>query len=432
MSDAIPAGKTVHWIGTGLSSGSGLRVLTDRTPRVLVWGRTEVKAEQCLARLGLTDRAGARTYDPARLAEELHTGDIVVSMLPATEHVALLRLCVERNAHFACSSYVSEAILAEVPAATEAGLAVLTEAGLDPGIDHLFADLLVARGREVVGDGPATVEFTSYCGGVPAVPNEFRYRFSWAPRGVLGALLAPARYIDEGARRTVALPWTATRPHVLNGETFEVYPNRDSVPYLAQYALPAAWQARVFVRGTLRLDGWLRAWQDVFGTLRTGDGARIAALADELAARHPTTDADRDRVILAVALDVEGANGRSWRGEYVLDATGEPAESAMARCVSLPLAYGVSEILDGRAPAGLRRAAEGADEARRWLAFLSANGVGYRFAETTRSAPTQGRATHTEATRDEPTHAGGTRAGATQQHTATHIDQVPTQEDSQA
>ncbi|MET7301477.1 saccharopine dehydrogenase family protein [Embleya sp. NPDC005575] len=442
MSDAIPAGKTVHWIGTGLSSGSGLRVLAERAPRVLVWGRTEAKAEQCLARLGLCDRAGARTYDRARLAEELHTGDIVVSMLPATEHVALLRLCIERNAHFACSSYVSEAILAEVPAAAAAGLVVLTEAGLDPGIDHLFADLLVARGREVVGDGPAMVEFTSYCGGVPAVPNEFRYRFSWAPRGVLGALLAPARYIDEGAERTVALPWTATRPHVLNGETFEVYPNRDSVPYLTQYALPDAWQARVFVRGTLRLDGWLRAWEDVFGTLRTGDGAHITALADELAARHPTTDADRDRVILAVALDVRGANGRSWRGEYVLDAIGEATESAMARCVSLPLAYGVSEILDGRAPAGLRQAAEDAEDARRWLAFLSANGVDYRFAETTRSAPnrdqaTQDRATPAEATRDEPTHAeptdaGASRAGTTRKHTATHPDQVPTQEDTQA
>ncbi|OPC79279.1 saccharopine dehydrogenase [Embleya scabrispora] len=385
MSEATPAGGTVHWIGTGLSTGSGLRVVADRAERLLVWGRTDAKAERCLARLGLTGRAAAHTYDLDRLAGELRPGDIVVSMLPASEHPALLRLCIERSAHFACSSYVSDEIVSEAAAATKAGLVVLTEAGLDPGIDHLFADLLVARGREVVGDGPATVEFTSYCGGVPAESNEFRYRFSWAPRGVLNALRAPARYLDGGAEQVVDLPWTATRPLVLDGETFEAYPNRDSLPYLTQYAFPADWRARVFVRGTLRLDGWLRAWEDVFATVRTGDGDRIAALADELAARYPTTDADRDRVVLAVALDIEGTNGAGWHGEYVLDTVGDAEESAMARCVSLPLAYGITEILAGRVPAGLRQAAQGAEDARRWLEFLRANGVDWRFAERHRT-----------------------------------------------
>ncbi|TPQ20901.1 saccharopine dehydrogenase C-terminal domain-containing protein [Streptomyces sporangiiformans] len=386
------AGGTVHWVGTGLSTGSGLRVLADTAHTVVVWGRTQERAQSCLSRLGMTGRAAVRGYDPARLAGELRAGDVVVSMLPATEHPVLLRLCIERNAHFACSSYASEALLAEAPAAEKAGLAVLAEAGLDPGIDHLFADLLVARGREVVGDGPATAEFTSYCGGIPAVPNEFRYRFSWAPRGVLGALRAPARYIEDGTEKTVDLPWTVTRPHVLDGEGFEVYPNRDSLPYLSQYAFPAAWRPRTFVRGTLRLAGWLDAWADVFATVRTGDGDRIAALADDLAVRHPTTDADRDRVVLAVSLDLRGADGTEWRGAYLLDAVGDADESAMARCVSLPLAHGVARILDGDAPAGLRLAAQGGQDARRWLDFLGTHGIRWRYDESpaTAQAPNRG------------------------------------------
>jgi len=373
--------STVHWIGTGLSTGSGLRVLLERAPRVLLWGRTTERAGQCLTRLGLAGRIDTRAYDPATLAAEVRPGDVVVSMLPATEHPGLVRLCASAGAHFACTSYVSDAILAEVPAAVDAGVTVLTEAGLDPGIDHLFADDLVARALAAVGDTPAVAEFTSYCGGIPAVPNDFRYRFSWAPRGVLTALRAPARYVDGGVQTVADPPWEATRPHVLDGETFEVYPNRDSVPFLTQYAFPASWRVETFVRGTLRLDGWRDAWADVFTRLRTGSDDDLTSMAADLAARYPTTDADRDRVILAVALRVRGDSGAAWSGQYLLDLTGDATESAMARCVSLPLANGVLEILDGRTPPGLRRAAEGADDARRWLEFLRTNGIPFRLNE---------------------------------------------------
>jgi hypothetical protein len=382
MTQPLAPTGTVHWLGTGLSTGSGLRLLVKQAPRVVMWGRTPQRAQQCLDRVGVPSGVPTRAYGLDAVAGELRAGDVLVSMLPAAEHPGLAGLCVERGAHFACSSYVSDAVRALEPAARDAGVVLLAEAGLDPGIDHLFADLLVARARAAVGDGAATVEFTSYCGGLPAVPNEFRYRFSWAPRGVLSALLAPARYIDGGSTVVVQRPWEATRRHQLGGETFEVYPNRDSVPYLAQYGVPGGWRPQVFVRGTLRLDGWLAAWSGVFDELRGGDPGRIAALADELAARYPTTEADRDRVVLSVALRVRCDGDAAWSGAYLLDETGDAAESAMARCVSLPLAFGVSEILAGRLPAGLRLAAAGAADAQRWLSFLADNSVRHRFTET--------------------------------------------------
>jgi saccharopine dehydrogenase (NADP+, L-glutamate forming) len=226
-----------------------------------------------------------------------------------------------------------------------------------------------------VGDGPATAEFSSYCGGLPAVPNEFRYRFSWAPAGVLSALCQPARYVAEGQTREAARPWEATRPHRVAGEIFEAYPNRDSVPFAAQYGLPPAWRLRTFVRGTLRLDGWLAAWAPVFAELVSGDAGRISALAAELAARYPATSEDLDRVVLAVSLTVQPESGAAWSGEYVLDVTGDPGESAMARCVSLPLAFAVTEILAGRMSPGLHRAAAEPGEVARWLAFLAGHGL---------------------------------------------------------
>ncbi|MBK3580282.1 saccharopine dehydrogenase NADP-binding domain-containing protein [Streptomyces sp. MBT65] len=376
MSDVVRASGTVHWIGAGLSTGSGLALLCDAAERVRLWHRTEERAAQALDHLGLTGRADPRAFTLAALTAELAPGDVVVSMLPAPEHTALLAACVRGQAHFACSSYVSDAVLEQVPAAEKAGIVVLTEAGLDPGIDHLFAHSLVARAREAIGeDTAASYTLTSYCGGVPAVPNDFRYRFSWAPAGVLGALRSPARYLEDGAETVVARPWEVTRPHGVDGETFEVYPNRDSVPFIEQYGLPTAWTPRTFVRGTLRLEGWLRAWDAVFEELKAGDDTRIAALARELAATYPTTEADRDRVVLAVSLDVRNDAGRTWSGSYLLDLVGDEEESAMARCVSRPLSLAVRHILSDDLPSGLNRAAETAERSREWLSELAGEGL---------------------------------------------------------
>ncbi|NEA99565.1 saccharopine dehydrogenase family protein [Streptomyces sp. SID13726] len=374
--DAVPATGTVHWIGAGLSTGTGLERLCDTADRVRLWHRTEERAAQALAALGLTGRAEPRAYTLSALAAELAPGDVVVSMLPAPEHAGILAACVREQAHFACSSYVSDAVVEQVPEAQKAGIVVLTEAGLDPGIDHLFAHSLVARARAAIGEAaPASYRLTSYCGGVPAVPNDFRYRFSWAPLGVLNALRSPARYLEGGTPTTADRPWEATRRHDVDGETFEAYPNRDSVPFVEQYGLPPAWTPQTFVRGTLRLDGWLRAWEPVFEELRNGDDTRIAALAQELAARYPTTESDRDRVVLAVSLDVRAQDGRTWSGGYLLDLVGDDEDSAMARCVSRTLALGIGHILDGSLPAGLNRAAETAARSEQWLGELARDGL---------------------------------------------------------
>ncbi|WP_200261957.1 saccharopine dehydrogenase C-terminal domain-containing protein [Streptomyces sp. HSG2] len=383
------AGGTVHWVGTGLSTGgTGLRAVCDRAARVVVWDRAVARGRRRLAALGLEDRAEVRALDEGVPESAVAPGDVVVSMLPATEHPALLRLALARRAHFACTSYASAELVEEAARAKEEGLVVLTEAGLDPGVDHLMAHRLVEEARAAVGDGPGlTATFTSYCGGLPAVPNDFRYRFSWAPYGVLAALGTPARYIEDGVSRTAARPWEAVRPLVLDGERFEVYPNRDSLPFVAQYGFPAGWRVSSFVRGTLRNEGWRAAWREVFATVRTGDEERIRALAAELAGRHPTTEGDRDRVVLTVALTLRDVGGAVVsEGSGLLDVTGDASESAMARCVSLPLAYGVRRVLDGALPSGLHRAAPDAVEAARWLDFLDGHGLRVTSPEPNRPA----------------------------------------------
>ncbi|MFR9728891.1 saccharopine dehydrogenase family protein [Saccharopolyspora sp. MS10] len=373
-----PTGR-VHWLGTGLSTGSGLGLVCAEAERTLLWGRTADKAARHLAALDLAGAADPRALAPGALEAELNPGDLVVSMLPATQHGGVLRTALEHGAHFACSSYLSPEIAEQAERARRAGSVVLTESGLDPGIDHLLGHDLVHRASREVGDRPVRARFTSYCGSNPAEPDEFRYRFSWAPRGVLTALLTPARYLDDGEERTAERPWEAVREVAVGAERFEAYPNRDSLPFIDTYRFPASWRLETFIRGTLRLAGWSAAWKPVFAELPEADEDRITELAGELAAAHPSTPADRNRVVLSVGLELDDENGPLWAGTEVLDVIGDDAESATPRLVSVGLACGVLDVLAGRTVPGLHQAAAEREAVRRWLDFLDGHGVRATF-----------------------------------------------------
>ncbi len=169
---------TIHWCGTGLSAIPGLRRLIEAGHDVVVWNRTVEKAIGAVGHL-TTD---IQAFDPDALAQALRPDDVVVSMLPGDWHVPLAQLCIENGAHFVSSSYISPEMKALTARAERAGVALVGEVGLDPGIDHLFAHWLVADYRRHPGfDEKNTVSFTSYCGGIPKETNAFRYKFSWSP-----------------------------------------------------------------------------------------------------------------------------------------------------------------------------------------------------------------------------------------------------------
>ncbi|WP_051400170.1 saccharopine dehydrogenase C-terminal domain-containing protein [Haloechinothrix halophila] len=364
-----PSG-TVHWVGTGMSTGhSGLTALAEDTD-VVLWGRTRERARRRLEMLDVSASVSVRGLDRDDLADSIGPGDVVVSMLPVAHHTELLRTALDNRAHFACTSYTAPEVAELSQRAREVGTVVLTEAGLDPGIDHLMAHVLVTQAREQVGDTADRVALTSYCGGIPAHPGEFRYQFSWAPVGVLRALTTPARYIHGGQVRVAERPWEATETYTVGGEAFEVYPNRDSIGFTSQYGLPPEWTVETFVRGTLRPSGWKRAWGPVFDVVASGADDRIVALAEDLAERYPTTPEDRDRVVLAVTLEVEHADVR-WEGCYTLDVAGDHTDTAMARCVSSSLASGLRSVVKSRWQPGLHRATADPSEANEWLTSLA-------------------------------------------------------------
>lgn len=360
---------TIHWVGTGLSAIPGLRRLLGGNVPVAVWNRTPDKARAAVGDLA----ADIREYSLPALAGAVQAGDVVVSMLPADRHVALARLCIEQGANFVSSSYISPEMAALDQAARGAGVALVNEVGLDPGIDHLMAHELVADYRQIARAGDQ-VSFTSYCGGIPSYPDTFRYKFSWSPLGVLRALRSPSRSIRDGAVREVQRPWHAIEPYdapLPVPERFEVYPNRDSTAFVAQYGLDPDWQVQDFVRGTIRMKGWAEAWADVFAAVERLAGpegdAQLAELAERLWAEHAYAEGEPDRVVLFVRLSARRDGAAVFDKEWVLDAHGNASGSAMAQLVSTPVALAVEAVLKGRLAPGVHAAPGDPDLVGQWL-----------------------------------------------------------------
>ncbi|KAJ4239549.1 Saccharopine dehydrogenase [NADP(+), L-glutamate-forming] [Fusarium falciforme] len=91
--------------------------------------------------------------------------DVVISLVPFIYHANVIRSAIKAKTHVVTTSYVSPAMRELDGAAKEAGITVLNEVGVDPGVDHLYAIKTIG---EVHDKGGKIKEFYSFCGGIPA------------------------------------------------------------------------------------------------------------------------------------------------------------------------------------------------------------------------------------------------------------------------
>ncbi|WP_299923167.1 saccharopine dehydrogenase family protein [uncultured Pelagimonas sp.] len=358
---------TIHWCGTGLSAIPGLRRLIEAGHPVTVWNRTIAKAEEAVGDLTKDIRA----FDINALESDLKAEDIVVSMLSGDWHVPLAELAIKTGAHFVSSSYIAPEMRDLDSKARAAGVRVINEVGLDPGIDHLMAHALVADYKASPAyDADNAISFTSYCGGVPKIANAFRYKFSWAPVGVLKALRSPSRSIRHFSELNVSKPWDAITRYdapLATPESFEVYPNRDSIPFMEEYNFDPKWPIKDFVRGTLRLNGWSEAWKDIFAEAGTATDERLTEIADQLLKDNAYDKGEPDRVIMCVSFLAEKDGVPVWHKTYTMDAWGDARGTAMARLVSVPVSLAVEAVLNREVPVGVMAAPSDPKLITRWM-----------------------------------------------------------------
>ncbi|MCX6182468.1 MAG: saccharopine dehydrogenase NADP-binding domain-containing protein [Bacteroidetes bacterium] len=215
--------------------------------------------------------------NPGVKEDLIQQADVVISMLPASFHVEIARLCLKHKKHLVTASYVSPEMKAMEEEVKNAGLIFMNEAGLDPGLDHISAMKIIDHLR---AEGAILHGFESFCGGLIAPEsddNPWHYKFTWNPRNVVVAGQGgAAMFLQEGTFKYIPYHKLFRRTEVIDIEgygKFEGYANRDSLKYIDIYGLQGI---KTIFRGTLRRLGFCRAW-DLFVQLgMTDDTYRIA------------------------------------------------------------------------------------------------------------------------------------------------------------
>mgnify|MGYP000884109144 FL=1 len=364
----------IHWLGTGLSAIPGLRMLIENGHSVVVYNRTVDKAIEALS--GVNGDYQVVPFSLEAVKKYTIAGDVVVSMLPGNFHVPVAELCLSMDVHFVSSSYISDEMRSLNDAAKEKNLCVVNEVGLDPGIDHSMSHALVEDYRSSsIFSKENSHSFLSYCGGLSDVPNDFCYKFSWSPLGVLKALMSTSVSIRDSEVYTVTKPWESVEIYPLpmpwGEDEFEVYPNRDSLPFIEQYQMDEGLKIDQFVRGTLRYKGWKSAWSDIFSEVDSLDPARsegrLTEISDDLWNNYSYKEDEVDRVILTVELKVENESEVVWHKQFLLDTLGNSKGSAMAQLVSCSVALAVEAILSNEISSGVTAAPHQNELVNRWL-----------------------------------------------------------------
>ncbi|CAG0923326.1 unnamed protein product [Notodromas monacha] len=257
----VPMAEARHKVlllGAGFVSGPFVEYLTrDGEVKVTVASTVKEQADSLANKYPNTVPIHLNVQEASEsLNAVVKEQDVVVSLLPYHLHPIVAKCCIQHQRNMVTSSYCSPAMQALHDRAVDAGITIVNEVGLDPGIDHLLAMEYIDN---VHLKGGKIESFVSYCGGLPAPEhseNPLRYKFSWSPRGVLFNALSGAKYVLDGKIIEVppgALMSSAEPVRFLPGFALEGYPNRDSLIYQEMYGIS---EAKTVLRGTLRYFGF--------------------------------------------------------------------------------------------------------------------------------------------------------------------------------
>jgi len=260
-------------LGSGFVAGPCVTYLLKRnsankiTLASMIFGEAKALADQYGSRVTpivLDVESESKKIDGGLLGDLITNHDIVISLVPAFLHASVARLVIKRQKHMLTASYVSAEMESLDEEARKAGVIILNEGGLDPGIDHMCVCRIV---DDIHSRGGLVTSFISSCGGLPApeaADNPLGYKFTWSPRGALLAMMNGAHFREDSTEVTIS-PGTllsSVSPFRLASSValaLESLPNRDAFVYISKYGLDSEnslGKLHTMKRNTLRYAGF--------------------------------------------------------------------------------------------------------------------------------------------------------------------------------
>ncbi|MDX2362576.1 MAG: saccharopine dehydrogenase C-terminal domain-containing protein [Crocinitomicaceae bacterium] len=260
--------KTILVLGAGMSSSSLIRYFLENSQEYN-WQVRIVDQDLDVANEKINGHPNGialsfNALDADERRPEIEKADLVISMLPARFHIGVAEDCIDLKTNLITPSYISPEMRALDEKAKAAGIIIMNEIGVDPGIDHMSAMKII---HDIQDRGGKVTSFKSFCGGLIAPEsdnNPWNYKFTWNPRNViLAGQGGAASFRRNNAYKFIPYNRLFGRLDYMSidgyGE-FVGYANRDSLSYRETYGLQ---DIPTIFRGTLRRPGYCKAW-DVF------------------------------------------------------------------------------------------------------------------------------------------------------------------------
>ena len=282
--------KSILVLGAGMSASSLIRyLLNNAVENDWMINLVDQDIELAHRKIGNHTRGKVLHFDALNQAARLKAieeADLVISMLPAKFHPEVAKDCITAKKHLITPSYVSTEMKALHQDAQKAGIIIMNEIGVDPGIDHMSAMQII---HKIKSEGGTLHAFRSFCGGLIAPEsddNPWNYKFTWNPRNVvLAGQGGLATFIVNNEYKYIPYHRLFGRLFPINIEgfgDFEGYANRDSLSYRSTYGID---NIPTIFRGTLRRKDFCTAW-NVFVELGMTDNSLPMENSEQLTPRN--------------------------------------------------------------------------------------------------------------------------------------------------